>query len=180
MNIEHVEKSYQELESDSTLQNLIAQANARYILYNTEESKENFPRYTIKDEQLNILAFKYLNIGCNYFSEHNYLKASHSLEKGALILEYIHGSIHIQTKNKKLFCLISALSYYVCFQYSKAFILIGKLESDTMISSLVSLFLNRKFDQLLSEIDKLITNSSYGDEYLAEHFEEDNATKFMR
>lgn len=57
MNIEHVEKSYQELESDSTLQNLIAQANARYILYNTEESKENFPRYTIKDEQLNILAF---------------------------------------------------------------------------------------------------------------------------
>ena len=29
MNIEHVEKSYQELESDSTLQNLIAQANAR-------------------------------------------------------------------------------------------------------------------------------------------------------
>lgn len=49
-----------------------------------------------------------------------------------------------------------------------------------MISSLVSLFLNRKFDQLLSEIDKLITNSSYGDEYLAEHFEEDNATKFMR
>ena len=125
MNIEHVEKSYQELESDSTLQNLIAQANARYILYNTEESKENFPRYTIKDEQLNILAFKYLNIGCNYFSEHNYLKASHSLEKGALILEYIHGSIHIQTKNKKLFCLISALSYYVCFQYSKAFILIG-------------------------------------------------------
>ena len=43
MNIEHVEKSYQELESDSTLQNLIAQANARYILYNTEESKENFP-----------------------------------------------------------------------------------------------------------------------------------------
>ena len=46
-----------------------------------------------------------------------------------------------------------------------------------MISSLVSLFLNRKFDQLLSEIDKLITNSSYGDEYLAEHFEEDNATK---
>lgn len=60
MNIEHVEKSYQELESDSTLQNLIAQANARYILYNTEESKENFPRYTIKDEQLNILAFKYL------------------------------------------------------------------------------------------------------------------------
>lgn len=36
MNIEHVEKSYQELESDSTLQNLIAQANARYIPSNPQ------------------------------------------------------------------------------------------------------------------------------------------------
>ncbi|MEG0334294.1 MAG: DEAD/DEAH box helicase [Akkermansia sp.] len=181
MNIEHIEKSYRALESDSVLQNLIAQANARYILYNTGESQQNFPRYTIKDEQLNLLAFKYLNIGCNYFENHDYTKAVHSLEKGASILEYIHGAIIVETKNKKLFCLISALAYYVCFQYSKSFILIQKLQSDTVISSLVSLFLNRKFDQLLSEIDRMITDSSYGDEYLAEHFEEDfeedNTTK---
>ena len=87
MNIEHIEESYRALESDSTLQNLIAQANARYILYNTRESQQNFPRYTIKDEQLNILAFKYLNIGCNYFEHHDYTKAASSLEKGALVLE---------------------------------------------------------------------------------------------
>lgn len=177
MNIEHIEESYRALESDSTLQNLIAQANARYILYNTRESQQNFPRYTIKDEQLNILAFKYLNIGCNYFENHSYKEATHSLEKGASMLEHIHGSLNVETKNKKLFCLISALAYYVCFQYSKSFILIRKLQSDTVISSLVSLFLNRNFDQLLNEIDQIITDSSYVDEYLAEHFEEDNTTK---
>ena len=177
MNIEHIEESYRALESDSTLQNLIAQANARYILYNTRESLQNFPSYTIKNEQLNILAFKYLNIGCNYFENRNYTKAAHSLEKGASILEHIHGSINVETKNKKLFCLISALAYYVCFQYSKSFILISKLQSDTVISSLISLFLNRNFDQLLSEIDRIITDDDYDDEYLAEHFEEDNATK---
>nr|WP_303917962.1 DEAD/DEAH box helicase [Bacteroides intestinalis] len=177
MNIEHIEESYRTLESDSTLQNLIAQANARYILYNTRESQQNFPRYTIKDEQLNILAFKYLNIGCNYFENNSYKEAAHSLEKGASMLEHIHGSINVETKNKKLFCLISALAYYVCFQYSKSFILIRKLQSDTVISSLVSLFLNRNFDQLLNEINRIITDSSYDDEYLAEHFEEDNTTK---
>lgn len=177
MNIEHIEESYRVLESDSTLQNLIAQNNARYILYNTGESQQNFPRYTIKNEQLNILAFKYLNIGCNYFENSNYTKAAHSLEKGASILEYIHGSINVETKNKKMFCLTSALAYYVCFQYSKSFILISKLQSDTVISSLISLFLNRNFDQLLNEIDRIITDSSYDDEYLAEHFEEDNTTK---
>ncbi|MCW1734597.1 DEAD/DEAH box helicase [Anaerorudis cellulosivorans] len=177
MNIEHIEESYQVLESDSTLQNLIAQANARYILYNTGESQQNFPRYTIKDEQLNTLAFKYLNVGCNYFEKHNYTKAAHSLEKGAAILEYIHGSLNTQTKNKNLFCLISALAYYVSFQYSKSFILISKIQSDTTISSLISLFLSRHFDQLLSEIDQLLTDSSYDDEYLAEHFDEDDTTK---
>ena len=177
MNIEHIEESYRILESDSTLQNLIAQANARYILYNTGESQQNFPRYTIKDEQLNILAFKYLNIGCNYFENHNYANAIRSLEKGASILEHIHGAVNVETRNKKLFCLISALAYYVCFQYSKSFILISKLQSDTVISSLASLFLNRRFDQLLTEIEKIITNSDYDDEYLAEHFEEDNTIK---
>ena len=177
MNIEHIEESYRVLESDSTLQNLIAQANARYILYNTQESQQNFPRYTIKDKQLNILAFKYLNIGCNYFENSNYIKAAHSLEKGASILEYIHGSVNVETKNKKLFCLISALSYYVCFQYSKSFILISKLKSDTVISSLISLFLNRNFDQLLTDIELIITDYDYDDEYLAEHFEEDNAIR---
>ncbi|MDD3062970.1 MAG: DEAD/DEAH box helicase [Massilibacteroides sp.] len=177
MNIEHIEESYRILESDSTLQNLIAQANARYILYNTRESQENFPRYTIKDEQLNILAFKYLNIGCNYFENENYTKAAHSLEKGASILEHIHGSINIETKNKKLFCLISALSYYVSFQYSKSFILTGKLESDTVISSLISLFLNRYFHQLLTEVNQIITDSDYDDESLVENFDEDDTGK---
>ena len=177
MNIEHIEESYRALESDSTLQNLIAQANARYILYNTRESQQNFPRYTIKDEQLNILAFKYLNIGCNYFEHHDYTKAASSLEKGALVLEYIHGSINTETKNKSLFCLISALAYYVCFQYSKSFILIRKSQSDTVIASLISLFLNREFKQLQKNIDRIITDPTYSDKYLAEDFKEDNAKK---
>jgi DEAD/DEAH box helicase-like protein len=177
MNIEHIEESYRALESDSTLQNLIAQANARYILYNTRESQQNFPRYTIKDEQLNILAFKYLNIGCNYFEHHDYTKAASSLEKGALVLEYIHGSINTETKNKNLFCLISALAYYVCFQYSKSFILISKFQSDTVIASLISLFLNREFKQLQKNIDRIITDPTYSDKYLAEDFKEDNAKK---
>lgn len=177
MNIEHIEKNYLALESDKALQNLIAQANARYILYNTGESIDNFPRYTIKDEQLNVLAFKYLNIGCNYFENCNFKRAIHSLEKGASIIEYIHGSINVEKKNKNLFCLISALAYYVCFQYSKSFILISKLQSNTVISLLISLFLNRNFNKLKNEIDKIITDPNYRDKYLAEHLEEDNTTK---
>jgi hypothetical protein len=175
MRIEHIEKSYESLESDSTLQNLIAQANARYILYNTGEDKKNFPRYTIKDDQLNVLAFKYINIGCNYFDNKVFTKASHAIEKGASILEHVNGSPNVQTKYKNLYGLIAALGYYVSFQYSKSFILIKKLESDTIISSLVSHFLNRDFRQLLDSINQIIVDENYTDDYLSQQIDRDES-----
>ncbi len=175
MRIEYIEKSYESLESDSTLQNLIAQANARYILYNTGEDKKNFPRYTIKDDQLNVLAFKYINIGCNYFDNKVFTKASHAIEKGASILEHVNGSPNIQTKYKNLYGLIAALGYYLSFQYSKSFILIKKLESDTIISSLVSHFLNRDFRQLLDLINQIIVDENYTDDYLSQQIDRDDS-----
>lgn len=178
MRIEYIEDSLKKLESDSTLQNLIAQANARYILYNTGENKDNFPRYTINDGQLNILAFKYLNIGCNYFDNKLFTRASYSIEKASSILEHVHGSPNVQTKNKNLYGLISALGYYVSFQYSKSFILIKKLQSNTVISLLISHFLNRNFNQLLNEINQIVIDSEYTDEYLSANFnEKDNTIK---
>jgi hypothetical protein len=176
MRIEYIEESFTKLETDSTLQNLIAQANARYILYNTGEDEKNFPGYTIKDEQLNMLAFKYLNIGCNYFDSKIFTKASYSIEKASSILEYVHGSPNVQTKNKNLYGLISALGYYVSFQYSKSFILIKKLQSDTVISSLISHFLNRNFNQLLNEINQIVIGSEYSDEYITTNFDENDNT----
>ena len=176
MRLEHIEESYTKLESDSTLQNFIAQANARYILYNTGEDEDNFPRYTIKDDQLNILAFKYLNIGCNYFENRMFTKASRAIEKGASVLEHVNGSPNVQTKYKNLYGLIAALGYYVSFQYSKSFILIKKLESDTVISSLVSLFLKRDFNHLLDSINQIVIDSNYSDDFLSEQFDIEDST----
>ena len=66
MNIEQNLERLRRINDDSLIQNLIAQANARYILLNTSESHENFPAYTIKDSNLNILSFYYLEIGCSF------------------------------------------------------------------------------------------------------------------
>ncbi len=73
MTFDQIQEKLDKVEKDSTLQNLIAQANARYILYNTSESIDNFPNYTIKDEKLNLLAFHYLSLGCR-FIENEHLK----------------------------------------------------------------------------------------------------------
>lgn len=54
------------LNDDRTIQNFIAQANARYILLNTAEDRGGFPQYTIADDRLNMLALQYLNLGCSF------------------------------------------------------------------------------------------------------------------
>lgn len=177
MTFDQIQEKLDRIEKDSTLQNLIAQANARYILYNTSESIDNFPKYTIKDDKLNLLAFHYLNLGCR-FIENEYLKNGiFPLEKGASILENIHGSPEIKTNLGNYYGLISALSYYVCFQYSKAFILIKKIENDTVISKIVSLFLSRDYQELQEIINSMMVNEVYTDDYLSENNEEIDSSK---
>ena len=81
------------LNNDNLIQNFIAQASARYILLNTNESRENFPPYTIQDDQLNILAFYYLEIGCSLAENNDFEAARDGLEKGASLLEHVNSAV---------------------------------------------------------------------------------------
>ncbi|MDN3494186.1 DEAD/DEAH box helicase [Winogradskyella bathintestinalis] len=177
MTFDQIQEKLDKVEKDSTLQNLIAQANARYILYNTSESLDNFPKYTIKDDKLNLLAFHYLNLGCRFIENEHLKNGIFPLEKGASIIENIHGSPEVKTNLGNYYGLISALSYYVCFQYSKAFILIKKIENDTVISKIVSLFLSRNYQELQETINSMMVNEIYTDDYLSENNEEIDSSK---
>lgn len=178
MNIEENIERLRKINGDSLIQNLVAQANARYILFNTSENSANFPPYTIQDKNLNILAFYYLEIGCSLGENENLENAREPLEKGAAILEYVHGAEINKTDFSNYYSLISALSYYVSFQYSKSFILIKKTQSDTIISKMVALFLQRNFSELSMEVEKLVIDREYNDTYITENDEEyDGADK---
>ncbi|WP_205961004.1 hypothetical protein [Psychroserpens sp. NJDZ02] len=177
MIFDQIQEKLDKIEKDSTLQNLIAQANARYILYNTAESLDNFPKYTIKDDKLNLLAFYYLNLGCRFIENEHLKNGIFPLEKGASILENIHGSPEVKTNLGNYYGLISALSYYVCFQYSKAFILIKKIENNTVISKIISLFLSRNYQELQEIINSMMVNDIYTDDYLSENNEEIDSSK---
>jgi hypothetical protein len=166
------------IEQDQILQNLMAQANSRYILLNTSEKKENFPDYTIKDDKLGILAFYYLHLGCSLAESQDFENAREPLEKGASILENVHGSKSNRSQLSNFFGIISSLAYYVCFQYSKSFILIKKFEDSTVISKLLFLFLARNYNELRNEINKILVDIIYRDDFIAEHYEEiDGDTK---
>lgn len=172
MSIEHTIEKLNKIEKDKIIENLIAQANARYILFNTLENRDNFPPYTIKDENLNILAFYYLNLGCTLAENKELEKAREPMEKGASILEYTHGSESNRQETSNYYGIVAALSYYVSFQYSKSFILIQKFQFNTVISTILSLFLKREYKSLAEEVNKIIINSSYRDSFITENMEE--------
>lgn len=177
MTFDQIQEKLERIEKDPQLQNLIAQANARYILYNTKESIDNFPKYTIKDNKLNLLAFHYLNLGCRFIENKHLKNGMFPLEKGASILENIHGSPEVKTNLGNYYGIISALSYYVCFQYSKAFILIKKIENDTVISKIVYLFLSRNYQELQNIINSMMVNKIYTDDYLSKSNDEIDSSK---
>lgn len=173
MNVERNTERLKRLTSDESIQGQIAQADARYILYNTGENRENFPKYTIEDNKLNILALYYLEIGCSFAENEKIDLSREPLEKGASILEFINGSESNKTDLSNYYCLVSALAYYASFQYSKSFILIKKIKTNTLISNLIGLFLERNFTLLNEEIEKIIVDISYTDDFISENFTED-------
>lgn len=163
MNIENTLVTINKLNEDKYLQDRIAQLNARYILFNTNESRDNFPNYSVRDEEMTLLAFQYLNLGCRLAEKNNIQNASEPLERGAQILEYIYGSKSNETNYRNYHVLISALAYYSAFQYSKSFILIKKVENETTIAKLLNLFLSRKFSDLQNDVNTIIVNKDYLD-----------------
>lgn len=155
------------LNRDNLIQNFISQANARYILFNTSEARNNFPPYTIIDYNLNLLALYYLNFGCSFAENNNFEEAINPLEKGASLLEFIHGADAGKHANSNYYGLIAELAYYVSFQYSKAFILIKKIKSTSLIATLCHLFLSRNFVKLSEELDKVLTSEEYQDDVIS-------------
>lgn len=167
MNKEIIDKKLEKLNGDITIQNYFAQANARYILLNTDEQKSNFPAYTIDDDNLNLLALQYLNLGCCYAEKNLFSDAAVPLEKGASLLEVVHASHANRSSTSNYYGLIAALSYYVAFEYSKAFILISKFETTTIIASLMKQFLQRNYTELNLQLYPILVGREYSDEVLA-------------
>lgn len=155
MNIDRIIRLYNSLQEDSVVQNLISQANSRYILYCVNEPIENFPQYTDKlTEKCTNIAINYLTFGYEFFISGNKLEASKSLEKSATILEHINCYDSCENQYKKFYSIISSLAYYEASQYSKSFIVIQRTEVDTIMAKMIKNFLAKDFVKLSLIIDE--------------------------
>lgn len=164
MKIDKANELLQKLESDSLIQNLIAQGDSRYILYNVQESIDNFPNFTVDlDSKLTHIALSYLSIGCTFAEKNNIKESILPLEKGANILEYVYKPIENRKDFSSYYILASSLAYYAANQYSKSFILLQNVDLDTVISKLIGLFLKRHYNELGSLISNILLSNNYND-----------------
>lgn len=149
-------KLFNKYETDTTIQNYIAQANSRFILYNANEPFENFPKYTVAlDEKCLHIAFSYLNFGWCFFEEEQKDKANYCIEKAAEILEHLYAYKECGKTYKEFHNLVCALAYYVSSQYSKSFIVLKYYTYDTSLAKILKLFLVRNFGDLEVEIKNI-------------------------
>ena len=174
MNIDKALDLFSKFESDSFVQNLIAQSNAKNILLEVKEPEENFPNFTEGlDERITSIAFTYLSIGCALREKgENSEVTSAAFEKAGDIIHYINSPDSINHDNSNFLLVISSLSFYLAAQYSKSFIVIKKVESTSPLISLVSCFLKKDFSNLLHEINKVQLNDEYLDESISQLEEE--------
>lgn len=173
MNIELAMSLYRKYEEDRVIQNLIAQANSRFILYNALEPEMNFPKYSkdLDARCLNI-ALTYLDLGWNIYikqskciNSQNKNISSHCIEKAAGILEHIYAFDSCQKIYKEYYSLLCALGYYVVSQYSKSFIVLKNYTCNTDIGKMINSFLIRDFVTLNNTISNIQFNKiSVGDE----------------
>jgi len=167
MKIDLLEEIYNELNADSYFRDLVSQSDARYILYKTKDQKENFPPTSFTNEQLELLAFQYLDLGCRITENGKGEIGVFALEKAASILYSVHNSSAPESIYGKFYGLIASMAYYSSFHYSRSFVTAKELEQETLISRLITLFMKRDFSELLSQINKVIVNREYTDESIA-------------
>lgn len=149
MKIETANKYFEKYEKDSVIQNYIAQAKSRYILYNANEPEENFPKYTKGlDKKCTHLAIGYIDCGFTFLLNGENVKSNLCMERAGGVLEHLFAYKQCTKKYKEYYCLICALTYYIASQYSKSFIVMQEYTCDTLIGKMVKTFLTRNFGKL--------------------------------
>ncbi|MCO6545986.1 MAG: DEAD/DEAH box helicase [Gilliamella sp.] len=168
-------KLFNTLENDEFAQNLIAQSNAKNILLTVKEDKANFPNFTEKlTERVNSIAFAYLSIACAITEKNTDNEvALQAFEKAGDIIYYTHAPLSEANNQSSFYLVVSSLSFYLASQYSKSFIAIKNVRTESSLIHLISNFLRKDFQSLIHEINRVQFDIEY-DKVCDDELEQNN------
>lgn len=124
------------------IRNLIAQSKAKQVLREVREIPTNFPNFDPElDDRVTFVAYGLLAAGCSLIERGQTSEGHAELHAAADILESAHRTEIANHQTSALHCLIGAMAFYACGQYSRAFVLIRSVEEITPSAGIVASFL---------------------------------------
>jgi hypothetical protein len=152
------------------IRNLIAQSKAKQVLREVREIPGNFPNFEPNlDDRVTFVAYALLAAGCSLIERNEIAEGHAELHAAADILESAHGTEIGNEQTSTLHCLVGAMAFYACGQYSRAFVLIKNVEKVSASAGIIASFLRKERLLLISQLNAVL---------LAERPEFDDSNQF--
>lgn len=139
------------------IKNLIAKSKAKQVLREVNEIPEHFPKFESDlDDRVTFIAYGGLAAGCSLIEMGEAVEGHAELYAAAEILESAHRTEVGKEPTSALHCLIGAMAFYACGQYSRAFVLIRKVEEVTSSAAIIAAFLKKDRSRLISKLNSVL------------------------
>lgn len=143
--------------SSAGIRNLIAQSKAKQVLREVREVPANFPNFEPElDDRVTFVAYALLAAGCSLIERGETTEGHTELHAAADILESAHRTEIANQQASALHCLIGAMAFYACGQYSRAFVLIGNIEEVTPSTGIIASFLRKDRARLITKLNAVL------------------------
>ncbi len=140
-----------------SIRNLIAQSKAKQVLREVREIPGNFPDFIADlDDRVTFVAYALLAAGCSLIELGKTTEGHIELHAAADILESAHRTEIGEEPANALHCLIGAMAFYACGQYSRAFVLIKNVEEVTPAAGIIASFLRKDRPRLISKLNAVL------------------------
>jgi hypothetical protein len=141
----------------SRIRNLVAQSKAKQVLREVRELPENYPGFEADlDDRVTFVAYGLLAAGCSLVEQGAVQEGHAELQAAADILESAHRTEARNNRLSALQCLIGAMAFYACGQYSRAFVLIGNIENLTPCCGIIASFLRKDRATLIHRLNDVL------------------------
>jgi hypothetical protein len=151
------------------IENLFAQSNASFVLYEVGEDESNFPRFDpALTDKVTMSAYSILAAGVSIAEAELTQEGIEAMEQAGSLLINVHLP-HIHNEPTSGFhVLVAAMAFYSSGQYSRAFVSLKEVESNTDLAAMVSMYIKKQPVELLHEINPyiLVDLSSYTDPWV--------------
>lgn len=144
--------------SQSRLDNLVTQADARRILQEVNEIPENYPNFDpALTEKATHIAYTLLSCGCSLVENEDSATSEglSILERAGKILSDLYKYNYDETESKDYNLLISGMALYAAKQFSRAFIVLNDMDTDFIVGQMVIHFIKKNFESLLQSASSI-------------------------